>query len=89
MGERQMVSFLPGIGQCGFLLFVRSEAQGEEGKGMKVVIFVSTLIFIFSVCSFVGEIVNCHFAVKKLKEQQRTLKRIAEERGIKIDERRY
>ena len=56
---------------------------------MKVVIFVSTMIFIFSVCSFVGEIVKCHFAVKELKEQQRTLKRIAEERGIKIDERRY
>ena len=56
---------------------------------MKVVIFVSTMIFIFSVCSFVSVIVNCHFANKKLKEQQRTLKRIAEERGIKIDERRY
>lgn len=64
--------------------------KGEKaGKGMKVVIFVSTMIFIFSVCSFVGKIVKCHFAVKKLKEQQRTLKRIAEERGIKIDERRY
>lgn len=56
---------------------------------MKVVIFVSTMIFIFSVCYLVGVIVNCHFAVKKLKEQQRILKCIAEERGIKIDERRY
>lgn len=57
---------------------------------MKVVIFVfSIMIFIFSVCSFVSVIVNCHFANKKLKEQLRTLKRIAEERGIKIDERRY
>lgn len=56
---------------------------------MKVIIFIATMIFIFSVCSFVGVIVNCHFANKKLKERQRELKRIAEERGIKIDERRY
>lgn len=56
---------------------------------MKVFFFIATIIFIFSVWNFVCVIVDYHFAVKKLKEQQRTLKRIAEERGIKIDERRY
>ena len=56
---------------------------------MKAFIFVSTMIFIFSAWSLVCVIVDCHIAIKKLKEQQRSLKRIAEERGIKIDERRY
>lgn len=56
---------------------------------MKVFFFIATMIFIFSVWHFVCVIVDCHFSVKRLKDQQRELKRIAEERGIKIDERRY